>query len=195
MTDAPASHALFGTARTVVRRLAVADAAAMHAVYGDAEAMRYVDDGAPLPLAECERWIRVTERNVRERGYGMAAVVARDAPEAPPIGFCGLVHPNGQVEAELKYALHRSVWGRGYGREVAAGMLVYGLGPLRLPTVIATVDEEHAASRRILEAIGMRVRGVREVGGRGVVTYEAGPPPARVPLTVTEEGPEFGTSR
>lgn len=79
-----------------------------------------------------------------------------------PIGFCGLVHPNGQAEAELKYAFHRTAWGRGLGREVAAGMLAYGLQALHLPSVIATVETKHAASRRVLEAIGMRLREVQD---------------------------------
>ena len=125
----------------------------MVAVYGDADAMRWVGDGKPLDRDACRRWIDVTARNYRERGYGMCAVELGDGGNV--VGFCGLVHPNGQAEAELKYALHREYWGNGYASEVAAGMLRYG-ADLGLGRIIATVATEHAASQRVLSKIGMR---------------------------------------
>ena len=125
----------------------------MLAVYGDAEAMRWVGDGKPLDRAECRRWIEVTARNYRERGYGMAAVeqLAGDV-----IGFCGLVHPDGQPDAELKYAYRREYWGSGYATEVAQGMLRYGAEHHGLCRIIATVATEHAVSQRVLAKAGMR---------------------------------------
>lgn len=53
--------------------------------------------------------------------YGDADVVERRAMDV--IGFCGLVHPNGQPDAEIKYALRREQWGQGFASEAAAGLL------------------------------------------------------------------------
>jgi len=144
---------VFATPRLTIRRLDAGDVADLHAVYGDAEAMRWVADGQPLALERCQDWVRVTERNYAARGYGMFTVRARDTGEV--VGFCGLVHPGGQVDAEIKYALNRAHWGKGYATEVAAAMLRYGAKVHGLARIIATAAPENLASHRVLAKAGM----------------------------------------
>ncbi len=126
------SQVVFETERLVARRLEPGDEIAMLEVYGDAEAMRWVGDSVPLTAEQCERWLVVTAENYRLRGYGMFALVERAS--ARVVGFCGLVHPAGQAEAEAKYAFARGAWGRG----------------------LATVAPDNAASQRVLLKAGMR---------------------------------------
>jgi len=149
----------FETARLIGRRLAAADAAAMHAVYGHAEGMRWVGDGRPLTRERCERWIEITQRNYAQRGYGMYALVERASGAV--IGFCGLVHPDGQADAEIKYALHADAWGRGYATEAARALLAYGRDVHGLRRVIATAAPEHAVSHRVLLKAGLRMGALR----------------------------------
>ncbi|HEU5297046.1 MAG TPA: GNAT family N-acetyltransferase [Burkholderiaceae bacterium] len=150
----PASAVVFRTPRLVARRIEVADAMAMHEVYGDAEAMRWVGDGRSLDLGQCEHWIEVTHRNYTTHGYGMFALVGCQSNSV--IGFCGLVHPGGQIEAELKYALRREVWGQGLASEAAVAMLAAALSQFGLHRVIATTAPENLASHRILLKAGMQ---------------------------------------
>jgi RimJ/RimL family protein N-acetyltransferase/uncharacterized protein involved in tolerance to divalent cations len=157
----------FETPRLLGRRLEPADHAAMLAVYGDAEGMRYVGEGRPLTAAECERWIAVTAENYRTRGYGMFALVEKATGAL--VGFCGLVHPRQQVEPELKYAFLRSAWGRGLATEAARGLLAHAASGLGLATVMATVDPEHTVSQRVLEKAGM-TRGGRRGNDDGTQT-------------------------
>src|SRR5579871_739553 len=112
---------VFETLRLIARQIQPDDVEAMLAVYGDAEAMRWVGDGQPLDRAQCEQWVTVTHRNYATRGYGMYALVERQSGAV--IGFCGLVHPGGQPEAEIKYALRREFWGQGFATEAAAALL------------------------------------------------------------------------
>jgi ribosomal-protein-alanine N-acetyltransferase len=144
---------LFETPRLRVRRLGPADVDAMHAVYGDAEAMRWVGDGEPLDRAGCNEWVEVTLRNYERRGYGMFAIVDRYSEDV--IGFCGLVHPGGQAEAEIKYALRRDAWGRGIATEAVEALLQHGARTHGLRRVIATVAPDNAASQRVLLKAGM----------------------------------------
>ena len=145
---------LFDTPRLRVRRIEPGDGVAMLAVYGDAEAMRWVGDGRPLIRAQCEEWIDVTLRNYATRGYGMVALVERSTGGS--IGFCGLVHPDGQPEAEIKYALRRDHWGQGLATEAAAALLAWGASALGLQQVIATAALENTASHRVLLKVGMQ---------------------------------------
>jgi ribosomal-protein-alanine N-acetyltransferase len=152
--------AVFESPRLVGRRLEPEDREAMLAVYGDAAAMRWVGDGTPLTPEECDRWLTVTADNYRQRGYGMFALVERATGAV--VGFAGLVHPGGQAEAEIKYALLRSVWGRGYATEAARALLDYGAAAHGLEEIIATVAPDNHASQRVLARAGMRRGALRQ---------------------------------
>ncbi|HTQ08601.1 MAG TPA: GNAT family N-acetyltransferase [Fimbriimonadaceae bacterium] len=146
---------LFSTTRLSVRRLVETDAEAMLAIYGDAEAMRFVGDGRPLDLAACRYWIEVTDRNIERRGYGMLAAVDRANGEL--IGCVGIVHPGQQDEPELKYALRRDHWSRGLATELAAGAVAFAQDKLGLRRLIATVYAEHTKSQAVLQKTGFRL--------------------------------------
>jgi RimJ/RimL family protein N-acetyltransferase len=146
-------NVLFHTSRLIVRRLVANDIPALMEVYGDADAMRWVGDGQPITLAQCEKWITVTDNNYAKRGYGMTALCASDGGEI--IGFCGLVHPDNQVETEIKYALKRSHWGRGFATEAVRGMLAYARDAFAIQQVIATTAPANAASHNVLLKSGM----------------------------------------
>ena len=155
----PDGRVIFETPRLIARHLVSADADAMFAVYGDAGAMRWVGDGNPLERERCVRWIDVTHRNYERYGYGMTALLDRATHDVA--GFIGLVHPNGQREAEIKYALRRDYWGRGLASEAATGMLGYAAAVLGLDHVIATAAPEHVISHRVLSKAGLQRDGVR----------------------------------
>lgn len=148
------SPVLFHTERLRVRPLVDGDQAALLQVYGDADAMRYVGDGQPLSAALCDEWVHVTARNRTTRGYGMNAV--EHVLTGQVLGFCGLVHPGGQVQAEVKYAFARAHWGQGHAREVVPALLHHGFVRHGLPEIIATVHPDHAVSARVLHGAGLR---------------------------------------
>lgn len=147
------SDIIFQTQRLQCRRLTPGDLGALVEVYGDARAMRWVGDGSPLTEAEGQAWLDVTENNYRKRGYGMFALEERKTRKV--VGFCGLVHPGGQREPEVKYAFLRTYWGRGLATEAVAALLNYGARHHSLTHIIATVAPEHLASQRVLTKSGM----------------------------------------
>lgn len=147
------SKIVFKTEPLICRRIEPGDLESMLAIYGDAEAMRWVGDGQPITREQCVKWIDVTSNNYRVRGYGMFALVERGSRSV--MGFCGLVHPGGQEEAEIKYALARRYWGRGLATEAAAAMLGHASAVLNLSRVIATTAPENLASHKVLLKAGM----------------------------------------
>lgn len=116
--------------------------------------MRWVGDGEPLDEEGCRKWIGITHNNYCKRGYGMSALVLRKTDEV--VGFCGLVHPGNQPDAEIKYALKREFWGQGYATEAVKGMLTYGQQEMNLARIIATIAPENSRSRHVLLKAGMR---------------------------------------
>lgn len=161
---------IYRTDHLTARRITDADVDALYAVYGDADAMRWVGDGRPIEREACVEWVAVTRRNYATRGYGMSALVLRETGAV--IGFCGIVHPRGQVEPEIKYALLRVHWGKGLATEAVRGMLAYGVERFALRRVIATTDPENAASHRVLFKAGMtRIEDVRDEDGETHRTF------------------------
>ena len=144
----------FNTERLVVRRWRDSDLISILSVYGDPDAMRWVGDGNPITNEACARWLEITHNNYAKRGYGMFAVETK--AEACVIGFCGLVHPGGREEPEIKYAYHRSHWGHGYASEAAYGMLRYGANTHGLERIIATAAPENTSSHKVLVKAGMQ---------------------------------------
>lgn len=210
---------VFVTPRLVGRYLGAHDLDALVAVYGDAEAMRWVGDGRPLTRDSCARWVEVTRENYERRGYGMFALVARKVakpalPAVPPraggppfapqlgpqvgphlgpaIGFCGLVHPGGQVEAEVKVALLRSHWGSGLASEAVAALVAHGRGVLGLDKIIATVAPANLGSQRVLARAGFsRVELRRNDDGSATQLFEWRPTPAPARLRADERIVDF----
>lgn len=95
----------------------------------------------------------------RLRGYGMSTLVERASGEV--VGFCGLVHPGGQPEAEIKYALKRRYWGLGLATEAVRAMLDYGASARGLRRIIATTGPENVASQKMLVKAGMTRENLR----------------------------------
>ncbi len=150
------THTVFVSPRLHCRHWRKDDLAAILEVYGDADAMRFVGDGSPLPPGEAARWLDVTARNYERRGYGMFAL--EDRVSGRVVGFVGLVHPGDQPEAEVKYAFVRDAWGRGLATEAVRHLLEHAAPAYDLTEVIATVDPAHTVSQRVLTKAGMRVR-------------------------------------
>jgi ribosomal-protein-alanine N-acetyltransferase len=147
------------TERLMLRHLRSEDLDEFYKICGDPEIMRYVGDGQPLSREQTRRWIEKSQENYRKYGFGCSAVVAKE--DARLIGYCGLVNPTTNGEAEIIYAFKKRYWGRGLASEAAKAMLDFGLKRRALRRVVATIDPGNRASIRIVEKCGMKYQGQR----------------------------------
>jgi ribosomal-protein-alanine N-acetyltransferase len=170
---------VFETVRLVARRWRPDDGEAVFRVYSDAEAMRWVGDGSAISREDCARWLDVTQQNYARRGYGMFLLESRG--DASLVGCAGLVHPGGQPEAEVKYALLRSHWGRGLASEAVRALLDWGLVTHGLRHVVATTAPENTASHRVLLKCGLRRTTLRDNGDGSFTQCFAWDAPASSP--------------
>jgi RimJ/RimL family protein N-acetyltransferase len=83
----------------------------------------------------------------------MFAVELKSGPGS--IGFCGIVHPGGQQQAEIKYAYLRRMWGQGIASEALRGLIQYGINKHGIGHLLATTALENVASHRVLVKAGM----------------------------------------
>ena len=67
--------------------------------------------------------------------------------------------PAGDIE--VGFNLVERVWGKGYASEACRRMVRFAFDSTPLDEVVATLDDRHVASRRVLEKCGFRLRGRR----------------------------------
>ncbi|MDY0021475.1 GNAT family N-acetyltransferase [Arenimonas caeni] len=105
----------------------------------------------------------------REHGYSMWAVEAKPGGEVA--GVCGVIRRDTLPEPDIGYAFLPAWRGRGLAGEAAQLVLAHAFGALQLPRLLAIVNETNLASRRLLESLGMRSLGLRQVGKDELVVY------------------------
>ncbi|MEU5845850.1 GNAT family N-acetyltransferase [Saccharopolyspora shandongensis] len=143
------------SARLQVRPFRAEDHAAIHAVYGDPEVMRYVAHGNAASAAESATMVNDYIQHQRSHGYAFWAVIERSTGHL--IGDAGFeAHGDG---AEFGYTLARRRWGQGLATEVGRLCLAAAFDQLRLPELTAVVDPRNPASARVLDKLGFRLHG------------------------------------
>ena len=155
------------TERLHLRPFTEADRIAIHAVYADPDVMRYVGHGAHRTMSETIAALKVYGEVLERRGFSFLAVTERDGGAL--VGDAGL-YPLGE-EVELGYTLARAAWGRGYATELGRALLAHAFDVLDAERVVALVEPDNAASRRVLEKVGMTPLATRTAYGRPHVLY------------------------
>jgi RimJ/RimL family protein N-acetyltransferase len=149
----------------IVRRLRQDDLDDFYRLCGDPDIMRYMGDGTPLSRKRTSEWIDISLKNYELSGWGCFGVTCRTSDYL--IGFAGFARPADRPGVvEIIYAFLPEVWGKGYGTEVASGLISFGFRSCSLDRIEATVDPENVVSRRVLEKVGMRYDG-RNAGSDG----------------------------
>jgi len=159
--------------RLTIRPFTMSDLPALHAVYGDAEAMRWVD--GDYTTIEATRRALETHVAMQERdGFAFWAVVENATGElVGEVGFGRLGE-----EVEMGWTFRRDRWGRGYATEAGRAALE------RAPRdrVIAVIRRENAASISVAEKLGFALESPRVVRGRAQLVYTRGPNVAQLRL-------------
>ncbi|XVU30334.1 GNAT family N-acetyltransferase [Actinoplanes sp. CA-054009] len=155
------------TPRLWLRHFVAGDAVELHGLFSDP--LTHTIGGGPFTEpAQTERWIR--RRGDARREHGLCWYAVREAESGVLVGNCGmLTGRTGGAEPEIGYLIGRSHRGRGYASEAARAVLdecrVAGIG-----RVWSSIRPGNAASRRIVEGLGLRVGRV-ERDERGTLLF------------------------
>ena len=151
------------TARLTLRQFLHDDWPAMHAHYADPECTRFTFRRA---LTEAESWRAMASMvgHWQLRGYGPYAVVETSSQQV--IGTAGLWYPNDWPEPEIKWALTRLYWGKGYAKEAVKAIQGLALAHFQGKAPISLIHSENSASIHLAVAVGATLE--KEVEFRGV---------------------------
>lgn len=150
MRRLPSSLPVLETERLLLRAVGIADVPDLHAIYGDADVMRYASDPAFMHESEYMQTVASIHRYlVDDQGIEWGIVLKSSAVM---VGVVGL-HNFAGMQAEIGCLLARARWGQGLMREalLAVMELAPGIGLTRLN---AEIDAGNARSLGLFEGLG-----------------------------------------
>ena len=125
----------------------------LHVYCSDEQATRHTYGRA---LSEGETW-RTMAGMIGHwyiRGYGPYAL--EETATGRVLGTVGFWYPNDWPEPEIKWALARPYWGRGFASEAARAVQAAGKHHLPEVRLISFIHRDNAASIRLAESVGAR---------------------------------------
>ena len=138
------SNPVIRTERLLLRRMRMDDAAALHAIFRDPEAMRY---WSTLPHVSIDQTMEFMARTIEACDAGEADDFAVEL-EGNVIGKAGVWQAD-----EIGYVIAREAWGKGPASEAVRAVIAraFAQGRARLH---ADVDPRNARSIKLLKKLG-----------------------------------------
>lgn len=140
------------TDRSLLRRARAADLADLHMVLSDPRAMRYWSTLPHAEIGQTADWLGDTMAIPPEEGEDF--VIER---EGRVIGKAGLYR-----FPEIGFILHPDHWRQGLAREALVAVIHRAFTVHCLPSILADVDPDNAASLALLRGLGFRETGRAE---------------------------------
>ena len=134
------------------------DVAAMHACYGDAEAMRYWNRPAHARRSETERVVRRSMVYAPWKRMVWAVALADGDRCIGMVNYHNADKANRR--AEIGYIIAPEQQGQGFAREAVSAVLAFCFAEMGMHRLQAVVDPDNAASRGLLDKLGFREEGV-----------------------------------
>ena len=144
------------TERLRLRHLQSADASALFAILGDAEAMKFWDRPA-IARAATAAEIVASQLAAMEDGHFLYWTVWRDQDAIGSVDLSALdfTHRRG----EIGFLFRRDQWGQGYGREALGALIAHAFGQLKLERLEARVHAANLPAKRLLRLLGFAPEG------------------------------------
>jgi RimJ/RimL family protein N-acetyltransferase len=141
---------LIETDRLLLQPLTVADLDEVDAMNVMPDVMRTMGPvERPTAMARLEN----NEREWRDRGYGLMAVIERASGRF--LGRSGLKYWPQFDETEVGWVLRPDVWGKGFATEAGRACAEWGFEQFDFPYLTAMIRPDNARSIRVAERLGM----------------------------------------
>ncbi len=155
------------TARLRLRPVCPNDLDALAVMWADPDVTRYLPGGEPFPRQVALEELSYMMEHWQQHGFGSWAITLKETTPNGFIGYCLLQYlhagrcgvseeiAHSVKEVELGYALAKPFWGQGYASEAARAVVQFAFEEANLPRLVAAIHPDNAASRHILEGLGM----------------------------------------
>jgi RimJ/RimL family protein N-acetyltransferase len=165
--DIPVVH----TERLIMRGMSQDDLDGYEAMFSDERVYQWFG-GRVSDRAEMWRSIAMHLGHWALRGYGQWSL--QDRETGTLVGRAGLWYPEGWPGLEVGWAVAPQLWQRGYATEAGRAARDWAFEELGVDEVISVTLPHNAASRRVMEKVGLHYDRTQLVGGHEQVVYRVG---------------------
>lgn len=137
----------------------------------DPEVMRYIS-GRPETPEETRASIARVRARWDALGYSWWSLIEEETGELVGAGCIQHLGHDPANEHEIGWRLRPDRWGRGYAIEAAERMTRFAFEGLEAPLLCAICDPANAKSARVMEKLGMRLRGRETWHGQPALAYQ-----------------------
>lgn len=155
------------TERLIIKPYCLDDIDDLYQIYNDEKVMAYIPEGVMSyeQVKDLINWMvdYCYEKNTPENiiKFGVSVM---DKEKKRVIGWCGLGSLDCKPDdIEIFYGLSSEYWGHGLATEAAIAMLHYGFDIIGLKRIIAVVDSNNIASKKVIEKVGMKFKQILKV--------------------------------
>lgn len=141
------------TKRLILRLFDNRDVDAIFALRSNTEFMRFIKQTETIK--QTVAWMNMVSRPWKTEKFGYWAVVLKETGET--IGWSGTWTLHETHEPEIGFAIAPKYKNRGFATEAAETALRYSFENRAADRVVALAVPENAASRRVMEKLGMRL--------------------------------------
>ena len=169
-----------------LRRAAVTDTDALHALLCIPEVYRYLADNVEPPRAGVEQWIACSDRDFNACGIGVWLL---EDSSGQLVGCVRLEVDATGRSAELSYVLHPRCWGLGLATRMSWSVMQLAFARSSIDHIIAGADGPNVASFAVMRRLGMTfLRNVQYPLGPGAeyIFRRTDPAPSPVPEVIVE---------
>jgi ribosomal-protein-alanine N-acetyltransferase len=147
------------TERLLLRELTHEDAAAIMAIYGSPEALRYLNIEPVDTSEKAVGMIDWFKENFRNRVGIQWAIILKDNDQL--IGSCGIYGWDQENrKLDIGYQIEPSYWSKGYATEATHAMLRWSFDHLNVHRIQADCTDGNIASEKVLLKCGFKVEGL-----------------------------------
>lgn len=142
------------TERLYLRRVTLADADLLLAVWTDPAFIRNVGDRGVRTISEAVKAMQDGALKLyADHGYGPYAMVRK--ADGSRIGICGLFKRDNLDWPDIGFGVLPDYCGQGYAGEAAFAVLEHARDDLEIETLTAIVSQENAPSIGLIEKLGL----------------------------------------
>jgi len=147
---------IFGTKRLRVRRLKMSDFQSFNEMQSNMKVMQFVRGRAMTYQENKDELARLIENYEDENNDFLIYAVERKKDNMF-VGTIALVKDDSNDD-EIGYRFIEKYWGKGYGFEIAEGLVGY-CKHIGIPKIVASVVNENEASMKIIKKLGFKFVG------------------------------------
>lgn len=141
---------IFETPRLLARYLTIEDADSYYDMMGNPNVMNPIPRSVMSRIESDEHLTQMMNLDHDVSDQKIWAIDSKEEKEC--IGICAFLK-NNEGEDEIGYRLREKFWRKGYGREIAKGLINYGFDIMNLTEITADVDVENVPSVKILDKL------------------------------------------